>query len=48
MDLQPVSPAELQAVEGGSHHKNDGLNLVAPYNLPQNADLSSGNTTTKE
>ena len=32
MDLQPVSLSELQVVEGGTHHRNDDLNLVAPYN----------------
>jgi hypothetical protein len=42
MDLQPVSLSEMQAVEGGQVHKNDGLNLVASYNQPANADRSSG------
>jgi hypothetical protein len=42
MELQPVSLSELQGVEGGQHHKNDDLNLVASYNQPANADRSSG------
>jgi hypothetical protein len=42
MDLQPVSLSEMQVVEGGQYHKNDGLNLVASYNQPANADRSSG------
>jgi hypothetical protein len=41
-EMQPVSLSEMQAVEGGQHHKNDDLILVAAYNLPANADRSSG------
>jgi hypothetical protein len=33
MDLQHVSPSELQVAEGGGHHKNDGFSLIAPYNV---------------
>jgi hypothetical protein len=36
MELQPVSLSELQEVEGGGHHKNDGFSLVASYNQPPN------------
>jgi hypothetical protein len=31
-EMQPVSLPEMEVVEGGQHHKNDDLNLVAPYN----------------
>jgi hypothetical protein len=47
-EMQPVSLSEMQAVEGGQHHKNDDLVLVAAYNLPANADRSGGTGPVRE
>jgi hypothetical protein len=42
MDLQPVSLSELQEVEGGGHHKNDGWSNAAGYNVASGDSWGSG------
>jgi hypothetical protein len=49
MDLQPVSLSELQEVEGGGHHKNDGFSLSSSYNQSSsNGSGDSGSNIVKE